>query len=350
MLDRERRINAFKKIPFVFNNLECIENQNIVKSVRAFQQTCGKAEEANVWFTKENIKLALLNIFAMLEGDHLEKWMSSYNVKDVAQPLTIGVVMAGNIPMVGFHDFLCVLMSGHVFKGKLSHDDLYLLPALAEVLIAIEPDFANYIFFTDNFLKEYDAVIATGSNNTARHFEYYFGNCPHIIRRNRNGVGVIRGDESEEDFENLSSDITAFFGLGCRSVSSLMIPRNYDLIPLLEVLAKKDTLLSGHARYYHNYEYNRTILLLEEMFHYDNGTILMKESDAFHSPVSVLNYRYYDRLSEVEEILEDNKDEIQCVVCKNAFLKHSFEFGKAQTPSLKDYADGVDTMKFLISL
>lgn len=308
-----------------------------------------KASQSNAWFTEDNIELAISSIAKMIEGDNVEKWLKNYSIPENKTSQTIGVVIAGNIPLVGFHDFLCVLMSGNSFLGKLSHNDLYLLPAFAELLMSIDNRFADCIKFTTERLQNFDAVIATGSDNTYSYFESYFGKYPHIIRGNRNGVAFLTDEENQSDFEHLAQDVFAYYGMGCRSVSMLLVPEKYDFVPLLDVFAKQTNLVS-HSKYFHNYEYNKAIYLVNQEPHFDNGCVLLKESKQFSSPVSVLHYQHYKNREEGIEILKNNQDKIQCVVSKNAFIPSSFDFGRAQSPELHNYADNVDTMSFLIHL
>lgn len=308
-----------------------------------------KAMHSNSWFTEENVDFAVSNIIKMIDGDNLENWLKPYSIPQNQNSKKIGVVLAGNIPLVGFHDFLCVLMSGHSFLGKLSHNDLYLLPALAEILVSIDERFSNQIYFTTERLQNFEAVIATGSDNTSSYFESYFGKYPHIIRKNRNGVAFLNGEETKTDFEHLKQDVFAYFGMGCRSVSMLLVPEKYDFQTLLEVF-ESQTKLINHSKYFHNYEYNKAIYLVNQEPHYDNGCVLLKESELFGSPVSVLHYKHYKNRAEGLELLRNNQDKIQCIVSKDTFVSGSFGFGKAQNPELHDYADNVDTMKFLIDL
>jgi hypothetical protein len=257
--------------------------------------------------------------------------------------------MAGNIPLVGFHDFFYVLMSGNHMIAKLSSDDKYLLPAIAQKLIEIEPAFNDYISFTENKLENIDAIIATGSNNTARYFEYYFGKYPHIIRKNRNGVAVLTGEETKDEIAALCYDICRYFGMGCRNISKLFVPENYNFNNLLDALTKHSNMLDT-SKYYNNYEYYKSIYLINLLPFYDNGSSILKEEKLIASPISVVYYEFYESLTDVNQFLTENKDQIQCIVSKNKEVKGSIPFGNAQSPGLMDYADGVDVMKFLIRI
>lgn len=302
----------------------------------------------NAWYTEETIKDSLEGIIKLLDKEKLLKWLSRYNFNDNIQR-RIGVVMAGNIPMVGFHDFLCVLISGHKFIGKLSSDDPYLLPSLANILKEFESDFTDDIYFTTEKLIEFDAIIATGSDNSSRYFEYYFGKYPNIIRSNRNSVAILDGSESIEDFQNLAKDIFAYFGLGCRSVSCVFLPKGSEPRKLFEGFTSFESLLH-HNKYFNNYEYNKAIFLVNGEMHYDNGFLLMKEDKRLSSAVAVLHYQFYDDIKDLNNLVENHRANIQCVVSKNAQWPFSVSFGHSQRPSIDDYADNIDTMDFLLNL
>ena len=263
--------------------------------------------------------------------------------------LTVAVVMAGNVPAVGFHDFLSVLFAGHRFLGKLSSEDNKLMPAIAEVLIALEPVFADAIRFTGETIKGFDAVIATGSNNSSRYFEYYFGKYPHIIRKNRNGVAVLTGRENEEKLRKLSEDIFLYFGLGCRNVAFLYVPFDYDFSLLLKVLSERKELTDNN-KYFNNYEYNKAIFLVNNTAHFDTGNLILTEQSQYGSPVSVLHYAYYRDAGSLRNELMLNRDKIQCVVADEGVWDGAVPFGKSQVPMLWEYADNTDTVEFLLSL
>ncbi|MDR0969910.1 MAG: acyl-CoA reductase [Lentimicrobiaceae bacterium] len=349
MLTTDRKIKAFSTLANHLKNIIETDYETLNVDQKAFVSAMQKSSQTNPWFTSENINLAVSNLIEMLHEDSLRKWVANYAMNDEKEPLTIGVVMAGNIPLVGFHDFLCVLMSGNRFFGKLSHDDQYLLPALAEMLQKIEPEFSDSISFTTERLSDFDAIIATGSNNTARYFDYYFGKYPNLIRKNRNSVAVLTGKETNADFEKLADDVFAYFGLGCRSVSTLLVPTAYDFTSLLEIFSNRANVIN-HARYFNNYEYNKAVFLINKVSHFDNGCLLLTQSDQLNTPISVLHYRYYDSINQVLDLLNNHQEKIQCVVSKNAFLLNSFDFGMAQKPDVQHYADNVDIMQFLLSL
>jgi len=335
----EKRIDAFVKLG------DDIRKGLIGDSL--FEETIIKAKVHNPWFDPRFTRLALESIAGWLTQANLEQWIAGYPTEYFADSdIKVGVIMAGNIPLVGFHDFLSVLISGKVFKGKLSSQDEILLPFLAGRLIAIEPAFKDKIVFVPQLLKDFDAVIATGSNNSARYFDYYFGKYPNIIRHNRNSVAVLTGDETEGQLRKLADDIFMYFGLGCRSVSKIFVPRNYDFPKMLDTLSVYD-FLSFHTKYFNNYEYNKSIYLLNKVPHFDNGFSLLTENIAYASPVSVLFYEEYDDLEAVERRLMLESAQIQCVVGGEKLQIEHENFGNAQSPRLNQYADNVDVLDFL---
>ncbi len=306
----------------------------------------------NGWFTEENVRKALTEISLSLDHKLLKEWVSIYNknFSENIKPKRVAVIMAGNIPLVGFHDMLCVLISGNIFIGKLSSEDNLLLPFIAKILIAIEPDFNEYIEFTSGQLKNIEAVIATGSNNTARYFEYYFGKYPNIIRKNRNSVAIITGEESVNDLRLLGKDIFQYFGLGCRNVSKLFVPKGYKFDTFYQSIFDYQNIVNNN-KYGNNYDYNRTVYLMSNHPSLlDNNFLLLKEDENYSSPIGVLFFEYYDNTEELANRLETDKEQIQCIVSNSAVFKNAIPFGEAQCPKLTDYADGIDTMKFLISL
>jgi len=258
--------------------------------------------------------------------------------------------MAGNIPMVGFNDLLCVLISGNKFVGKLSSDDKFLLPFIAKILIAANSKFSDYIEFTEGQLKNIDAVIATGSNNSSRYFDYYFGKYPNIIRKNRNSIAVLTGNESMNDLRLLGKDVFQYFGLGCRNVSKLFVPKGYKFHTFYESIFDYKNF-NKNNKYGNNYEYNRTVYLMSNHPSLlDNNFLLLKEAPAYTSPIGVLFYEFYSDIHALNERLEKEKEQIQCIVSRSPVIKNKIDFGEAQCPGLADYADGIDTMRFLIGL
>ena len=317
-------------------------------------QLVERVQEQNPWFTKENVLFALHNWAEALQPEKIDRWFSMENFNDNVTPKTIGIVMAGNIPLVGFHDFLSVLASGHNIKAKLSSNDKLLLPLLAKYLMYLNPVYKDKIEFTDGILKNIDAVIATGSNNTARYFEYYFGKYPHIIRKNRNSVAVLSGLETPDELRLLADDIMRYFGLGCRNVSKIFVPANYDFNPLFEALLKYKDLIN-YQKYANNYKYNKAVYLMsvdEQVRNslIDNGLILLKQDSRYASPVGTLFYEYYNTTDEIKKILTHDKDKIQAVVSHLPKIENTIDFGTTQSPELWDYADGINTVKFLNKL
>ena len=301
-----------------------------------------KAFEKNGWFTIEFIDHSIKNIVdEFLQKDKLENWTKSYYLDDNITPRNVGIVMAGNIPLVGFHDFLSVLISGHKQTIKLSSKDDVLLKHIADRLFEWHPSLHNTILFAD-MLKGCDAYIATGSNNTARYFDYYFGRYPNIIRRNRTSVAILSGNETTNELEALADDVHLYFGLGCRNVTKIYVPAGYDFVPLLHAF-KKYSYFSDHVKYRNNYDYNLALLIMNNVYYMTNESTLLVENDQLFSPISQLNYSFYDDINQVKQQLEKDKD-IQCIA------GDKIAFGKAQQPSLFNYADGIDTMQFLLSL
>ncbi len=296
----------------------------------------------NPWFTPENVRAALNAIAIELTEANLKKWTSAYPLPEIeTNPVTVGVIMAGNIPLVGFHDFLSVLISGNKVLAKTSSKDSELIVYISSILCEIKPEFRSLIEFTVSTLKGFDAVIATGSNNSSRYFEYYFGKYPNIIRRNRNSIAVIEGDESDTELEALGKDIFVYFGLGCRNVSKIFLPEGYRL----SELASHWEAYSGcitNQKYANNYDFNKAVYIVNKEIFFDTGFVLMKEETKIASPVSVLYYEYYRSLNDVIKQAELMKDDIQCTIGR-----HFIQFGKAQSPHLWDYADGTDTIEFL---
>jgi Acyl-CoA reductase (LuxC) len=304
------------------------------------------ARNENGWFTEDNVRLSLSNIAkAYLDTKYLEEFTAKHLTQNNPNPKKIGIVMAGNIPAVGFHDLICVILSGNIALVKLSTSDNSLMRFLINKLFELNPEFRNCIIIAER-LNDSEALIATGSDNTAKHFEYYFAKKPHIIRRNRSSVAIIRGDESLADLRNLGNDIFQYFGLGCRNVSKLYVPKDYTFDKFYEAIEYWNTICLHH-KYNNNYDYNKSIYLVNGVKHLDNGFLLLNEDEALVSPISVCFWEQYESESHLKELLEAQKEKIQCIVSKDAYFENSFAFGEAQIPKLDDFADGVDTMAFL---
>jgi hypothetical protein len=311
------------------------------------QESIDKSSMYNPWFIKDFINFSLKSITFFLQKDKLEKWISEYSLNtDGSSSKKVAVIMAGNIPIVGFHDFLCVLITGNKFIGKLSSKDKFLLPTLAEILIEFDPRFKDYIEFTEDRLPEFDAVIATGSDNTSRYFEYYFGKYPHIIRKNRKSIAIITGDETFEDLEKLADDVFLYFGLGCRNISKIYIPANYDFSLMISAFQKYEFIFRNN-KYYNNLEYYKTIMILDKRPFFDEKFFLLKEDTELSSPVAVLNFEKYESVSELKKNIDQKKESLQCIISKNPVFSNAIGFGKAQMPGVSDYADGVDIIDFL---
>ena len=308
------------------------------------------AIQQNAWFTPVTVAFALRAWNETLKVESIRNWVNEYKIEPHnSDPKKVAVIMAGNIPLVGFHDFLCILICGNYFIGKLSSDDKILLPALADVLCEIEPSFRSAIQFTENTVKDFDVIIATGSNNTARYFEYYFSKYPHIIRKNRNGVAVLAGNESDESLHKLGTDICSYFGLGCRNVSKVFIPAGFDPKKLYVAIESYKKVLNDHFKYMNNHSYHRSIYLLNKTPHLDNDVFILTESEHYFSPIPVLFYQFYDNLELLKEKLLQDDELIQCVATDAFTGSKTVPLGCTQSPSLNDYADGIDTMKFLLN-
>lgn len=313
----------------------------------AFVDLIHASQSHNGWFTPEQVYHSVQSWAKALTEDNLNQWLSGYDFSKT-QPKTVGLILAGNIPLVGFHDFLSVLISGHKVLVKTSSNDQHLIQFLAKYLIAVYPEMKDYITFTDGKLENFDAVIATGSNNTARYFEYYFKDKPNIIRKNRNSVAILTGSETRDDLVRLGEDIFRYFGLGCRNVSKLFVPRDYDFQPFFQAIYEyKDVIF--YEKYSNNYDYNKAVFLMSNFKLLDNEFLTLKEDSSYASPISSLFYEYYDRLEDVQQRLENDKDQIQCIV-SNGLTANSIPFGKTQQPALWDYADNVDTLQFLAQI
>ncbi|MEX2370562.1 MAG: hypothetical protein WD578_06120 [Bacteroidales bacterium] len=331
-------------------------NSDVVKELNgrffdAFEQIIINESTHNGWFTEKNVRSALGAVAQSLKNDQLHKWMKRYPRLPVASDssVTIGVVMAGNIPLVGFHDMLSVIMSGHKFLGKPSSKDDRLLKMVAEIIYAIEPGFRDRIVFTEGYLTDVDGIIATGSNNTSRYFEYYFREMPHIIRRNRNGVAVLSGNETGEQLMKLGDDIFFYFGLGCRNITKIYVPEDYKPEILLKALENYPGLYEHH-KYNNNLDYNRSVYLMNQVPFLDNGILLLKEDERIASPVGVVYFEKYLQLNNLIDKLVGLGDQIQCVVSAIEGIENSIMPGDSQFPELWDYADGIDTMNFLTEL
>lgn len=326
------------------------QNQSVLFNDLFFEPFVGlinQLHESNSWFKREQLEFAFNTWSEALTTENLNQWLQAYNLGAEKQK-TIGLILAGNVPMVGFHDILSVLMSGNKALIKLSSTDELLIPILLKFLSTVAPEFENRYQITKAKLENFDAVIATGSNNTARYFEYYFGKYPHIIRKNRNSVAVLNGNESKEDLIALGEDIFRYYGLGCRNVSKLFVPKNYNFDAFFEGMFAYKDIIDGD-KYANNYDYNKAVFLMSNFKLLDNGFLTIKEDASYASPISSVFYEFYDDIQSVNDKLTADDEKIQCVV-SNQIIENSLPFGTTQKPQLWDYADNVDTMDFLLSL
>lgn len=346
----QNRINAFAKLGAFLRqfSVDKIKKEDNIEHNElffdGFKHQIKLAQENNSWFTKDNILFSLNSWSKALTVNNLTTWVKDEMVANKS-PKLVAIVMAGNIPLVGFHDFLSVLISGHSVLVKQSSNDKHLLPFLAKYLEYVEASFKGRITFTEEKLTDFDAVIATGSDNTARYFEYYFKNKPNIIRKSRNSVAVITGNETEDDFVQLSDDVFQYFGLGCRSVSKLYVPEGYNFDAFFTgMYAKKDMI--NNAKYANNYDYNKAVYLMSLFDLLENGFLMIKEDESYASPIATVFYEYYNNEIDLKIKLHQDKEKIQCIVAKD-FIENEVAFGQTQHPKLWDYADGVNTLEFL---
>lgn len=335
-------LSADLLIPPLKNLGKCLEAPHVY-----FQEVMMQAQHGNGWFTPAEVERAMQALGRMLNESDLNDWLSG--LKATPLPKKVGLILAGNVPLVGFHDVLCVLVSGHTALIKMSSSDDKLLPAVLSRLISLAPFLADRIQYTTRF-TDFDAVIATGSNNSSRYFDYYFGKVPNIIRKNRNSIAILNGRESEDDLSGLGHDLFDYFGLGCRNVSKIYFPTNYAIEMLFKPLENFQPVIH-HFKYHNNYDYNKSIYLVNGVRHYDNGFLLVKEDPGLASPLAVIYYETYDSLADMQKVLDEQKENIQCVVTALPLRSDSIvAFGESQHPHLWDYADNIDTLKFLENL
>ena len=352
-MDLQQRIDAFAKLGTFLNQFKethtAVDNNALHNDLffDGFKHQIKLAGEHNGWFTRKNIGYALENWATQLTTENLNAWTSNYDLIHNT-PKTIAVIMAGNIPLVGFHDFLTVLISGHKLIAKLSGNDTHLLPLIAKYLEYVQPGFKGKITFTKERLTDYDAVIVTGSDNTARYFEYYFGKKPHIIRKNRNSVAVLNGPETPEQLTALGEDIFRYYGLGCRNVSKLFVPKDYNFDAFFNAMYAWRNVIE-ETKYANNYDYNKAVYLMSLFDILENGFLMLKEDTAYASPISTVFYEYYDSTEQLTKKLTDDIDKIQCIVA-DTFPAETIPFGHTQKPQLHDYADGVNTLEFLLKI
>lgn len=334
-MDLETRLNLLEKLGAYMQSTD--ENWLDIK---------GKAAYENPWFSLDFVEKATNNIAtSFLLGHKLRDWVNQYTIKyETKKDISVGIVMAGNIPLVGFHDFLSCFVAGNQQVIKTSSRDSVLIKHLVEYLISLNAEVSEMVSFADN-LKGCTAYIATGSNNSSRYFEQYFGKYPHIIRKNRTSVAILTGQETTTDLANLADDIQLYFGLGCRNVTKILVPFNFDFLPLLTALKAYDAYFEHH-KYKHNYDYQLALHMMGQKKYMTNGSIVLSENVSCFSPISQLNYEYFDEENKVSIIHKLKADESVQAIVGTGFIN----FGKAQKPTLTDYPDGVDTLHFLTSL
>ena len=335
LMNLQARIQAFTQLGKSLN----------IDFYKQHEETIKHASIKNTWFTTENIKTALQVWSEQITHEMLTTWLNPYKLNDSKDIRNILVIMAGNIPLVGFHDFLTVLISGNKIVIKMSTNDNIILPIIIDELISIEPGFKERISFIEEVKnKQFDGVIATGNDNSAKYFEHYFKGAKKIIRKNRRSVAILDGSESKAELAGLAHDVFAYFGLGCRNVSKLFLPKGFDLDHLFKAFYPYSYVVE-HKKYGNNYDYNKAIFLMGNNQLIENGFLLLKEDKSLLSPVAMLYYEYYDDINTVEQFVEENAVQLQCVVSKK-----DIPFGNTQKPNLWDYADGVDTVEFLRDL
>ncbi len=341
MMNRKERLDVMTAL-----GMELKQNDGIMS------EAMSQAYFANNWFTSDNVIRAINSIADQyLNRQKLEEWSATYPCDDSKPAKKIGLVMAGNIPLVGFHDLLSVFIAGHQALIKLSSKDEILMKFVLDKLMQLDPRTGSYFVLTDR-IQAPDGVIATGSNNSARYFDYYFGKYPHIIRRNRNSVAMIDGSETMDDLKALGHDLFDFFGLGCRNVSKLFVPMDYDFGMFWNAL-ETFSGLKDHNKYMNNYDYNYAVYLLNHEKFFTNGFLILKEDASLMSRIACVHYEYYEDPDSLRRQLSEHREQIQCFVSRSGVfsgLDNEVRLGQTQQPGLFDFADGVDTMEFLTRL
>jgi len=348
--DKKRCFIELGKFLIQFSEAENVKNPTVLYNdvfFEDFENLIQLSQSHNGWYTPENVYFSIQSWATALTEENLDQWLAAYNL-EINEPKNVGLILAGNIPLVGFHDFLSVLISGNNVLIKTSSNDQFLLPFLAKYILAIEPEFFNKINFVEGKLENFDAVIATGSNNTARYFEYYFKDKPSIIRKNRNSIAVLNGKETKEQLIALGEDIFRYFGLGCRNVSKLFVPKGYSFNAFFEAIFEYQDIIH-YEKYANNYDYNKAVFLMSNFKLLDNGFLTIKEDSSYASPISSVFYEFYDSIEELQIRLRSESEQIQCIVSNN-LAENSIDFGQSQRPNLWDYADNVDTISFLLTI
>ncbi|UFK97690.1 acyl-CoA reductase [Kaistella faecalis] len=341
-MSRENKISGLCELSLYIKNFSDKKAENYNADDERFSALLRKSEIENPWFTIENQKFALKQWADLLTPENIGNWLSTY--KTPINSKRVGLILAGNIPMVGFHDVISVVLSNHIPVIKLSSKDKRMLPFLLEKWNEFSNGTVHYEFAER--LENFDAVIATGSNNTARYLEYYFKDSLSIIRKNRTSIAVLKGDETDAELQLLAEDIFRYYGLGCRNVTRLFIPDDFVIDRLFENFLNFKEVIN-HNKYANNYEYNRAVYLLNQERFWDNNFVMLKEDEALFSPLSVINFSRYSTLDEVQNFIKTNEENIQTIVAKPELGLESIGLGQAQNPGLDTYADHVDTMRFL---
>ena len=342
------KIKAFEELGTLF---ECVVSNNKSKKflnwTSKFNTSIDNAYKYNTWFTKKSIKHALKEWSKQLNYNNLSKWTDQYGFVDKSDK-KIAIIMAGNLPLIGFHDLICCLILNFNCIVKLSSDDKMLIPFIVDFLDYRLPGLKNKIEFTSKPLKNFNGVIATGSNSSFKYFEYYFGNYPNLLRKTRHSIAILDGNESEIDLENLGKDVFNYFGMGCRSVSKILVPKDYDFDLLFNALYKFKEIIN-HNKYANNYDYNKAVYLMSNQKFTENGFLILKEDDKLGSPIGCLFYQFYENSDDLNSYIAKYKDSLQCVV-SNLKINNFTLFGESQSPKIDDYADNIDTLNFLLKI
>lgn len=341
-MDTENKVLGLVRLSDYIRAFLTKNHENYNENDSDFELLLRKSEIENPWFTIDNQKFALQQWADLLTEENIKGWLKEYSTSKISKK--VGLILAGNIPLVGFHDVISVILSNHIPVIKLSSKDRYMIPFLLKKWKEFSDGEVEYEFVEK--LEDFDAVIATGSNNTARYLEYYFKNHASIIRKNRTSVAVLKGDETNEELQLLANDIFRYFGLGCRNVTRIFIPEDFTIDRLFENFLNFQDIIN-HNKYANNYDYNRAVYLLNKAQFWDNNFVMLKEDEQLFSPLSVINFSRYSSLEDVKKFIAENEENIQCVVAKDELRLDSVSFGEAQNPGLNTYADNVDTMKFL---
>jgi len=348
MSDFKERLIAFSELGTLFKeNVDKKENKKFPEWDTVLEKTLIESHSYNSWFTIDNLKLSLKNWSNSLQENIISDWLSKYNIKDKSSK-KIAIIMAGNIPAVGFHDLLCSLLLNFDCIVKLSSEDKLLIPFIVKFLESRNEKLKNKVTFESEKLKDFDGVIATGNNNSHRYFDYYFSKYPNLLRKTRHSIAVLDGKESDNDLSELSNDIFNYFGLGCRSVSKVFIPYGYDLDLLFNAFFRHKEVVN-HNKYVNNFDYNKAVYLMSKEKFIENGFIILKEESKLGSPIGCLFYEFYNDKKEITKLINNNSDSIQCVV-SNINFNTNIKFGQTQCPNISDYADNNDTIKFLLKI